>query len=455
MACGRIALERCGFNIEKYYASEIDKYAIEVAKSNYPDIIHIGDVRNVTAEDYQDIDLLMGGSPCQGFSFAGKQLNFDDPRSALFFEFVRLLRECKPKYFLLENVRMKKEYQDVITEHLGVEPIMINSSLVSAQNRVRLYWTNIPNIEQPQERGIVLADVLEDNFVADRDKSYCIDANYYKGANWEQYKNKSRRQLVTKPVQVGSASDINRHDILKRVYSPDGKSPTLTFMQGGHREPKVAIVETDNYYQINREGAYPNQQQDRIRKPNKPSNTLTSGTSSIPKVAIRSVSMTEVRNDEANKIRREHKKKTGVDWSPRTMRHLVEREDDKSNAITPSLTKQHIIKEEYLAQRPRGNNKGAIRELDEKSPTLTPSAWEQNNHLVKGIHYRKLTPIECERLQTLPDNYTEGASNTQRYKMIGNGWTVEVIRHIFENMKPPTNKVTSDKKIITHITSCL
>ena len=149
--------------------------------------------------------------------------------------------------------------------------------------------------------------------------------------------------------------------------------------------------------------------------------------------------MTEVRNDEANKIRREHKKKTGVDWSPRTMRHLVEREDDKSNAITPSLTKQHIIKEEYLAQRPRGNNKGAIRELDEKSPTLTPSAWEHNNHLVKGIHYRKLTPLECERLQTLPDNYTEGVSNTQRYKMIGNGWTIEVIKHILKNIKGEYN----------------
>ena len=162
MACGRIALERCGFDIEKYYASEIDKYAIEVAKANYPDIIHIGDVRNVTAEDYQDIDLLMGGSPCQGFSFAGKKLNFDDPRSALFFEFVRILQEVRPKYFLLENVRMKKEYQEIITEHLGVEPIMINSALVSAQNRVRLYWTNIPNVEQPEDRGIVLRDVLQE-----------------------------------------------------------------------------------------------------------------------------------------------------------------------------------------------------------------------------------------------------------------------------------------------------
>lgn len=181
---------------------------------------------------------------CQGFSFAGKQLNFDDPRSALFFEFVRVMKETKPKYFLLENVRMKQEYQDVITAHMGVKPIMINSSLLSAQNRVRLYWTNIPNIEQPKEQSVVLQDILEDEFVADREKSYCIDANYYKGANWEQYKNKSRRQLVTKPQQVAEATDINGHDMIKRVYSPLGKSPALTTMQGGHREPKVSITET-------------------------------------------------------------------------------------------------------------------------------------------------------------------------------------------------------------------
>jgi len=146
MSCGQIALQKMGVKVDNYYASEIDKYAITVAKKNFPDMNHIGDVTEVRAEDLPKIDLLMGGSPCQGFSFAGKQLNFDDPRSALFFEFVRLLRDCKPKYFLLENVRMKKEYQDVISEHLGVEPVKINSALVSAQNRVRLYWTNIPGV---------------------------------------------------------------------------------------------------------------------------------------------------------------------------------------------------------------------------------------------------------------------------------------------------------------------
>ena len=283
MACARVALDQCGINVEKYYASEIDKYAIQIAKANYPDIIHIGDVREVTGEVYQDIDLLCGGSPCQGFSFAGKQLNFEDPRSALFFEFVRVLKEVKPKYFLLENVRMKKEFQDVITEYLGVEPIMINSALVSAQNRVRLYWTNIPNIEQPTDKGLVLKDIL-DTLTA---------------SNKEQY-----IETYDTPRQVATATDINGHDIIKRVYSKDGKSPALTTMQGGHRQPKVSLT------------------------------TVL-----------------------------------------------------KDNVVT------------------------------------------------RDLHYRKLTPLECERLQTLPDNYTDGVSNTQRYKMIGNGWTVEVIKHIFNNLK--------------------
>ena len=161
MSCGRLALDRLGIKVDKYYASEIDKYAIQVSSANYPDIIQIGDVCEVKGEDYPDIDLVLAGSPCQGFSFAGNQLAFDDPRSALFFEFVRILKEVKPKYFLLENVKMKKEFLDVISEQVGVEPILINSALVSAQNRLRYYWTNIPGVEQPEDRGIVLRDILE------------------------------------------------------------------------------------------------------------------------------------------------------------------------------------------------------------------------------------------------------------------------------------------------------
>ena len=125
MSCGQIALDRLGIKVENYYASEIDKYAIKIAQKNYPNTIQLGDIKNVKGEDLPSIDLLLAGSPCQGFSFAGKQLAFDDPRSALFFEFIRLLEECKPKYFLLENVRMKKEHLDAITDLVGVEPILI------------------------------------------------------------------------------------------------------------------------------------------------------------------------------------------------------------------------------------------------------------------------------------------------------------------------------------------
>jgi site-specific DNA-cytosine methylase len=185
ISCGQIALERAGIEVENYFASEIDKYAIQVAKHNYPNTKHIGSVTDVMGSDLPKIDLLIGGSPCQGFSFAGKQLNFDDPRSKLFFEFVRLKNECKPKHFLLENNRMKQEYQDIISSYLGVEPIKINSNLVSAQNRNRLYWTNIPNVKIPQDKGIMLKDII-----GDYDGIWVYPRGYNKGG-LQSYKGKS------------------------------------------------------------------------------------------------------------------------------------------------------------------------------------------------------------------------------------------------------------------------
>ena len=160
MSCGQIALNRVGIEYDNYFASETDKHAIKVTQTNYPNTIQLGDVTKINGCDLPKIDLLIGGSPCQGFSFSGKQLNFEDPRSKLFFEFVRLVNELKPKYWLLENVVMKKEYEQVISEYLGVQPIKINSSLVSAQNRERLYWANF-EIKQPIDKGINLIDILE------------------------------------------------------------------------------------------------------------------------------------------------------------------------------------------------------------------------------------------------------------------------------------------------------
>lgn len=162
IACGRVALERARIPVKRYIASEIEPNAIRAAQSNFPDIEQIGDVTKVDVTKLPEIDLLIGGSPCQGFSASGKGLNFVDPRSRLFFEYVRILKEAKPKYFLLENVKMRKEWENIITEYLGVQPVEINSSLVSAQNRVRLYWTNIPGITAPRDRGVRLEDILED-----------------------------------------------------------------------------------------------------------------------------------------------------------------------------------------------------------------------------------------------------------------------------------------------------
>lgn len=179
ISCGHIALDKARIPINKYYASEIDKYAIKVTNKNYPETINLGDVTTVSGELFTEkIDLLIGGSPCQGFSQAGKMKNFDDPRSKLFWEYVRILQEVKPKYFLLENVVMKQEWQDIISEALGVKPIMIDSSLTSAATRKRLYWTNIPGVGQPEDLGITFGDI--------REKDVQEGSIYYtdKGLDW-------------------------------------------------------------------------------------------------------------------------------------------------------------------------------------------------------------------------------------------------------------------------------
>ena len=422
MSCGQLALNKLGIKVDKYYASEIDKYAIQVTQANFPETIQVGDVCNLKAEDYQDIDLILAGSPCQGFSFAGKQLAFDDPRSALFFEFIRLLKEIKPKYFLLENVKMKKEFLEVITDQVSacypefqgkdlfggkIEPILINSALVSAQSRQRYYWTNIPNVEQPEDLGIVLRDILEDEGQADlvgNGGREAFKENIQKGTallarDWKGWNTYGMTGVQTKPKQVGIASDINGHDILKRVYSPDGKSPTLNAGGGGNREPKVAVQ-----------------------------------------------SYREVRTEEGKKARRDAKLKTGKDHTPFRSKELIPRTDGKVGTITPNLNKDHEISIETKKTNQINPSKKAsgrqpyiqdrVFHKDGKSHALTESFADRTN---VGEHneltWRKLTPLECERLQTVPDNYTNHVSKTQRYKMLGNGWTINVISHILSNME--------------------
>ena len=372
MSCGQIALDQLGIKVDKFYASEVDKWAMQITQKNYPDTIQLGDITKWREWDidWASIDLVFGGSPCQGFSFAGKQLAFDDPRSKLFFEFVDIVKHIKKANpgvkFLLENVRMKKEHLDVISEYMGVQPVKINSAMVSAQNRVRFYWTNIAKIEQPEDRGILLKDIIET--VVGADKARTIDANYFKGGkiggNHQSSKRnyqftggaiRGRYNLTGKTeqmlevqhtgransittvqkdslcVQVGTA-DIRGHDSIRRVYSPDGKSPTLTTMGGGNREPKIVV--------------------------------------------------------------------------------------DKITNVNPSG---------------RGMN-GSVYGVEAKSPTVTTNKGEGSKITEDRLTWRKLTPLECERLQTIPDGYTEGVSNTQRYRMLGNGWTVDVIKHIFKEL---------------------
>ena len=161
ISCAQIALERAGITVGNYYSSEIESHSILVTQHNYPKTIQIGDVRKVRAENLPAIDLLIGGSPCTGFSVMGNMLNFNDHRSKLFFEFSRILNEAKPKYFLLENVNMKREWQEVITAHVGVSPILINSATLTAQSRPRLYWTNIEGVEQPSDKGVLIKDIVD------------------------------------------------------------------------------------------------------------------------------------------------------------------------------------------------------------------------------------------------------------------------------------------------------
>ena len=320
MSCGQLALERAGIQVENYYAAEIDKYAIKVTQANFPSTTQLGDVTAIDPDSLPDIDILIGGSPCQGFSFAGKQLNFDDPRSKLFWEYVRLLNALKPKYFLLENVKMKKESMDVITDALGVEPVAINSRLFSAQNRPRIYWTNIPFDVPTEDKGIVLRDILEPEV---EEKYYAGKKlrESYMGGNQLNPKYKSQCNTIYPTdgkfatlcagthgysfgyvpapspdglILVGDAGISDKYSYVNRVYHPDGKGPSLVSSDGGHLQPKIS------------------------------DNTTT---------------------------------------------------------------------------------------------------------------YRKLTPTECERLQTVPHGYTDkNVSDTQRYKMLGNGWTVDVVSHIMKGL---------------------
>ena len=373
ISCGMLALERAGIPVENYDAFEIDKYAITVSKKNYPQIVHHGDVFDGDFKQFKGYDLLIGGSPCTYWSIAKKsrETTSDGMGFKLFMEYVRALHESECKYFLYENnYSIHRNIKHEISKYLGVQPIMINSALVSAQQRKRCYWTNIPNVTQPDDKGIMLADILE-NGVPWQDKSYCMTARY-QGAIFSNTLERKQRTMVAIPVNT-----VN------------GKSHTFpaTYYKAG----------TDLFPTFNVEN-------------------------SRQKIAVPIGAAQRGRYNGGEK----------------TEQHIEVRNDGKSNCLTTVQKDTLVCSPVRIGQYGKGGQGQRIYSVRGKSVTLSANGGGQGAKtglykidLPDGDYViRKLTPVEAERLQTLPDNYTAGISNTQRYKCIGNGWTVDVIAHI-------------------------
>jgi site-specific DNA-cytosine methylase len=326
MSCGQIALDRAGIEVDNYYSSELDKYAIAVTQANYPDTIQLGDVTKWKEWDidWASIDLLIGGSPCQGFSLVGKQLAFDDPRSALFFIYMEILchiEDLNPNVkFLLENVKMKKEHMDVITEYTAVEPVFINSELLSAQSRPRWYWSNF-----------IWRDVV-----------YASDCEECPGCG--------------EPV----CNPHNEHYSDCKCIGP-GEEDDVVFSEDGTEAFRMPVDLGIDYTSIVEES-------DKVFLP-----------ATVRKGDPRPINLT----------------------------------GDKFLCLTATYYK-------------------GIRADGRPALSTRTGVFEE---LRDSGDCRILTPVECERLQTVPDNYTNHVSNTQRYKMLGNGWTVDVIAHIFEGLR--------------------
>lgn len=457
---GMMALESAGIPVETYYSSEIDKYANKVTQAIFPNTIQLGDVvmlrklLELTIEELESlksgdsrllfnnsyfadviykinihiighvidiktkgVDFVFGGSPCQGFSMAGKQLNFEDERSALFFEFVKIKDILQPRFWLLENVRMKKHIENAISKILGKKPYKINSNLVSAQNRYRLYWSNIRLTTIPKDQKILLKDILEP--LEDVDEKYFLSEKMI--------------DFITNPMRLKKGyTAINPKKstcLTARMYA--SWNGTFWSNSGGYHSDMDVLC--------------------------------------VPSALV------EVRSEEGKRIRKENCKK-GKDTNPYRAKELQLRKDGKSNCLMAT----NLPKDNMIIQKSRGFNKGGL--FEEKSPTLTSNSFEHNNHVLQRKNYlqvvrngnqsqndrihftenkmcaltasrtetklniihnyifRRLTPRECGRLQTIPEKYIDimlscGVSDSQIYKMLGNGWTVEIIAFIFSKTK--------------------
>jgi DNA-cytosine methyltransferase len=579
ISCGQQALERAGIIVDKYFASEIDKYAIKVTMANYPNTIQLGSVVNVNGYDLPKIDLLIGGSPCQSFSFAGKrkgmatkdeveiltlehylQLKNEgyefEGQSYLFWEYMRLLNETKPKYFLLENVEMGEKWERVLSKAIGVNGIHINSALVSAQSRKRIYWTNIGMkpaglfgdlesiIQQPKDRGILLKDILE----TEVDEKYFLSEKLIKGFESHAIRHKEKgigfgfeiKNIEKKSNTLRANAAICATDnmiqvddkiIHERLYNTleknieniDNGTFIDSYNQSINNEKSNAIRTTVNSSNLNyvvgnkeeiisgqlrtfkdKEGFNENKsgkafsilaraRQDgsgqnvvivhniQQRSPNRPSlqknknaggsghlskmdgktYTLDTGNSNaIEIVAVRgrgedNIPNIEPRNDgktnnltsvsKDNYVRKimqlSNNNKSNGDSQPYQQDRIYD-----INGISPAL--DMLSSKKFISLD--GLNENQLKKFDtnidsDKANTLTlaqgraGSSTEYMDSVSKiakiTSNIRRLTCVECERLQTIPDNYTNHVSDSQRYKMLGNGWTVEVIVHIFNYMK--------------------
>ncbi|MCX8574546.1 MULTISPECIES: DNA (cytosine-5-)-methyltransferase [unclassified Gilliamella] len=414
ISSGRVALDRAGIHVANYFASEIDKYAIKVSQNNYPDIIRLGDINNWENWDvpWSDIDLILAGSPCQGFSFAGKQLAFDDKRSALFFRFAEILahvQSLNPNVsFLLENVRMKKEHENVITSIVGVDPVMINSALVSAQNRKRLYWCNW-NVEQPADKCILLKDVIHETIdITNHDKLPVFNCNPSgRGMNGTvtPITNDKNPTLTTNKGE-GNKIAIPFNAVVGIKQNPRGKnrggihtekSPALTSNSWEHNNHLLSAVVKDNFI-------------DSFIVPFDKTLQILDKETIAGKIGF-------FRSDcQSGRIYSIHGKAVTLCG------------DAGGGAAKMGQYLFGCITPDRIEKRQNG------RRFSNGEKFYTLTAQDRHGILIDG-YIRKLTPIECERLQTLPDNYTAGVSNTQRYKMLGNGWTVDVITHLLKHMK--------------------
>tara|TARA_R110000868_G_scaffold321133_1_gene582173 strand:+ start:23 stop:1234 length:1212 start_codon:yes stop_codon:yes gene_type:complete len=392
MSCGQQALERAGITVDSYFASEIDKYAMQVTMANYPNTKQLGSVVNVNGCDLPKIDLLIGGSPCQSFSFAGKrkgmatkceteiltlnhylELKVDgyefEGQSYLFWEFMRLLNECEPKYFLLENVEMGEKWEKILSKAIGVNGIHINSSLVSAQNRKRIYWTNIgmqPGglfgdlvsiIRKPKNKGILLKDVLESNV----NEKYFLSDNSF---------------------------------IFDRIKSNHPFTPNIPYTNEKSNCLKIGGKGVDDLVKIDRQGNIKNN------------------------VDIKAIMLGR-----------------SASWG------MPENGDGKSYTLCKE--QPHGIKITCLNENQQKKFNPNINSDKTNALTLAQGRAGSSDEYMDAVskianitsQIRRLTPLECERLQTVADNYTNHVSDSQRYKMLGNGWTVDVIAHIFNYLK--------------------